>query len=69
MTTTQPSSLLRVCVWLQVPLMQAGRQAAAQQLPYLHAPGTEKKLKTTSHWVVADLATPQGRTLAVEAVK
>lgn len=52
----------------QVSLVHAATLEAARQLPYLHAPGTHAKLKTSTHWVVADLGSPQGRALVQDAV-
>lgn len=49
-------------------LSSALKHKGAQSLVYLHSVKTSNRVKHITHWVVADLAHPRGRSLVTAAV-
>lgn len=43
----------------QLVLVEAVQTPAAKALTYLHAKGTENRVKPASHWVITDLSNPR----------
>lgn len=55
----QPCCLWVLACCLQLTLVEAVGHPGAQGLTYLHSKGTDARVKSVSHWVVADLANPR----------